>query len=280
MKLLKTINIWRIIEPILLGSLVNIIINYIFNPENPDFMLNEFIVAWLFAVPITELNHKIDIWLEKKANWSSNFKKRFVYHLAYLSLTLFIILNVIGNIYIWIIGDSFHTWEELLLINSITFLIAIILTLINWTSHFYSNWIETENKLHISSEKFDELKSKLPPEPQLIELLKGHDLYKIDISEVQLARSEFGTIWIYFGNKNKGVFNGTLNKLEKILPKRLFFRAARNIIIHRESILALSKSTYGKIDLKIKENIINDEYITVSRPKASTFRKWYNSNST
>lgn len=279
MDVLKTIKIWRIIEPILLGTLVNIIINYIFNPKNPDFILNEFMVAWLFAVPITEINHKIDTSLEKKIKWSTNFKKRFSYHLAYLSLSLFFILNVIGSIYIWIIGDSFHTWEELLLINLITFLIAIILTLINWTSHFYSSWIETENKLHISSEKFDELKSKLSPEPQLIELLKGNDLYKIDVNQIQIARSEFGIIWIYFGNKNKGVFNGTLNKLEKLLPERLFFRAARNIIIHRASILALSPSTYGKVDLKVKDRIINDCYITVSRPKASSFRKWFNSNS-
>lgn len=89
MKVLKTIKAWRIIEPILLGSLVNIIINYIFNPVNPDFELEEFIVACFFAIPITEINHKIDSSLEKTINWSTNLKKRFTYHLTYLSLSLF-----------------------------------------------------------------------------------------------------------------------------------------------------------------------------------------------
>lgn len=280
MKVLKTIKVWRIIEPILLGSLVNIIINYIFNPVNPDFELEEFIVACLFAIPITEINHKIDTSLEKKIKWSTNFRKRFTHHLTYLSLSLFFILNVLGNVYMWIIGDSFHTFRELLLINSITFLIAILLTLIKWTTHFYNNWIDTENKLHDSSQRFDEFKSKLNSVTQLVELQKGNDLYRINVHQIQLAKSEFGIVWVFFENENKGVFNGTLNKLEKLLPESLFFRVARNIIVHRDSIQALSPSTYGKVELKVKGKIIGDDYITVSRPKASLFRKWYNSTST
>jgi len=72
MKVLKTLNAWRIIEPIVLDSLVDVIINYIFNPINSDFELKELIVACLFAIPITEINHKIDTSLEKKLKCSNN----------------------------------------------------------------------------------------------------------------------------------------------------------------------------------------------------------------
>lgn len=272
-------NYWRIIEPFLLGFAANILINYVFDPNNPDFRWEEFLIAWLFAVPITELNRKVDLHLERKISWTTNFFRRFMVHLAYLMLTLLFIINVVGNIYTWLIGDSFYNWKELLLINSITFIVALLLTLLKWTSHFYKNWQKTESHLKNSNQKFEELKSNLNKEVDVIQLRKGNRLYNIRIKQIQFAKSKFGIIWVYTENATKGVFNGSLTELEALLPKHLFFRASRNAIVRRDTIVSLVPSTYGKILLQINESVPEKGSIVVSRPKAARFRKWYNSNS-
>lgn len=277
---IKNINYWRVIEPIILGSTANILINYIFSPNNPDLILEEFIVAFIFAIIVTEINYKIDIFLDKSFSWTHNFGKRFGYHLVYLSVFLLFLLNVIGNLYLWILGDGFHTFKEILVINLCVFIIALFLTILKWAIHFYQNWRKAEYFLNDSTQKLHNLKSEINKSTQIIELQRGSSFYKINIDDIKYAKIEHGVVWVYFDDINKAVFQSTLNNLMQLLPEYLFFQVTRNIIIHRESILSISSSTYGKIDVKLKGEAFEKTIITVSRPKASSFRKWYNSNST
>ncbi|WP_422860690.1 LytTR family DNA-binding domain-containing protein [Flagellimonas sp. S174] len=261
-----------------MGAIANIVINYIFDPENPDFIIDEFLVAFICAVLITEINRKINIVLEKRFSWTHSFSQRFIYHLMYLTAALIFIINVIGNLYLWFIGDGFHTLNELLVINFSVFILAFLLTIVKWATHFYHNWRKTENYLTDSNKKIDELKSEIEQSGQQIELLKGRDLYRIDIKKIQLATIENGIVWVYFEETNKGVYQGTLNSLKAILPEILFYQATRSTIIRKDTILAISSGTYGKIDIKLRTKLFGNKVLTVSRPKASHFRKWYNSN--
>ncbi len=276
---MKNIDYWRVLEPIILGTIANITINYIFDPKNPDFVLDEFLFAFVFATIVTEINHKINTRLDKKYSWTHNLGKRFSLHLAYLTITLLFLLNVIGNLYLWIIGDGFHTLREILIINLSVFVIALFLTFLKWSIHFYQNWRSTEHHLNDYTQKFDDLKSEIIKSEQMIELQKGNSLYKINASDIIYAKIEHGIVWVYFDKTNKGVFHGTLNNLKQLLPDYLFYQVNRNIVIHKDGILAISSSTYGKIDVELKEEVLGNSLVTVSRPKASSFRKWYNSNS-
>ncbi len=275
---MKNFDFWRVLEPILLGGIANIIINYIFDPKNPDFLLNEFLVAFMFAFVVTEANRKINMVLDKKISWTHNFRKRFIYHLIYLTISLALILNVLGNIYLWIIGDGFHTLNELLIINLSVLILAFLLTVLKWATHFYNNWSKAEIHLADSTKKFDELKSEIGKSEQQIELLKNNNIYRINVNDIQLARIEYGIVWVYFETDNKGVYQGKLNNLKMLLPDFLFFQATRNTVLRKDIIVSISSATYGKIDVKLNEKLLADNTLTVSRPKASQFRKWYNSN--
>ena len=276
---IKRINYWRVIEPIILGSTANILVNYIFKPNAPYFILEEFIFAFVFAIIVTEINHKINISLDKKFSWTQNFSKRFRYHLAYLSLFLLFILNVIGNLYLWILGDGFYTFKEMLVINLSVFIIALFLTILKWAIHFYQNWRKTEYFLKDSTQKLHNLKSEIDKSTQLIELQRGSSFFKINLVDIKYAKIEHGVVWVYFEDTNKAVFQGTLNNLMQLLPEYLFFQLTRNLITHRERIFSISSSTYGKIDVKLKGDVFEQTVIIVSRPKAASFRKWFNSNS-
>lgn len=279
----KKLNIkhlfWRILEPILLGSAVNIAVNFFFNPKHPDFILDEFIIAIAFGFIITEVNRSIDTYLEKKLDWVADFRKRFLIHLMYLLITLLITINVFGNIYIWISGDSFHTWDEIIIINFLALLFALLLTFIKWLVHFYKNWRVTSLNLNTTTNEFRALKSSLEKTSQTIELQKGNHLFKVSLEDINLVKSELGIVYVYKHSLDRGIYKGSLNTLEKTLPEHLFFRINRNFILHRDTIKSISPSTYGKIQIHIFNTIDNTKNLTVSRPKASTFRKWYYSTS-
>jgi DNA-binding LytR/AlgR family response regulator len=277
MNILGKINYWRIGEPILLGSLANIFINIAFNPSNPDSSLQEFVVAILLCIPITELNRYIDLKLESKYSWTIAPKKRFFYNLLYLVLTLLFTLNVLGNIYMILMDYSFYTWDELLVINIITFTIALLFTIFKWTTHFYKKWKKTELNLNDSNLKFNELSSKMEESLQSITLQKMDSKIQAKVSNIRIAKSEYEVVKVFMESGEFYIFHGTLSKLASLLPEHLFFPVTRNILLHRKMIQSITSSTYGKVALKISTSKAHDESVTVSRPKASTFRKWYNS---
>lgn len=275
---LKSSIFWRIIEPIILGSIVNIVVNYIFDPFEPDFILEEFLVAIVLAIPITEINHFISQRLDRKFNWTNHFALRFLYHLIYLTIALLIVLNVLGNLYIWIIGDDFYSLNEILIINLSVFVIALLLTIFQWLFQFYKNWQKAEINFQNTNEELYKIKSELEKGSQELELQKGNSTLRINIGDIKYVKSEFGIVWVYYNN-DKAVFNSSLSSLSEYLPKKYFFQANRNAIISRDSVLSFSNSIYGKIDLQLKELYNENQRITISRLKASRFRKWYNSTS-
>lgn len=268
---------WRILEPILLGSIANIAINFIFNPSRPDFILKEFLIAIVFSGVLTEINRFIDFRLEKKLSWANNLGKRFIYHLAFLTLSLIVVINVIGNVYTWLIGDGFYSFKELFIINVCVFVVALLLTFFKWSAYFYKNWINAEHSLTDSTKELNNLKSEFEKSSNQIELQKGNGLLQLNVEDINFVKSDLGIVWVYYSG-SKAVFNGSLLTLMELLPKHLFFHANRNMIIRQEMILSISSSTYGKIDLKLKDMVDDTSLITISRLKAASFRKWRNSS--
>ena len=269
----------RILEPVFLGCTANVAINFLFNPSTFEVIPNEFIVACILSVPITESNRYVDRRLEKKVTWLENPRRRLITHFLLISLLLLIVLNILGNGYMWIAQNGFFSWKELLIINLVTLCLAMTLTLIKWGAHFYSHWVRAENKASASAKMADDLRMSITGPAQRIEIQKGVSKIKIEIQAIRMARIAFGTVRLYSNHGECGVFPGTLSQLSTQLPSHLFFQVTRDAILHREMISSISTSTFGKIHLTVKQPHGEDSGFTVSRPKAAAFRKWYNSNS-
>ena len=182
--------LWRILQPVLLGTVANVLVNIIFDPTQPDFLWSEFLAAVLLAVPITELNRLIDLRLEKRYHWITSFARRFVYHLALLLLSTLLVLNVVGNLYIFIRGEGFYAWHELITINVVAFMVSLVLTLFTWMAFYYKRWKLTERSLHRSKDQLDEIRSRMEQASQPITLYKGKKQFKIRAEEVRQANWE------------------------------------------------------------------------------------------
>ncbi|MCB7479834.1 LytR/AlgR family response regulator transcription factor [Christiangramia sediminis] len=69
----------------------------------------------------------------------------------------------------------------------------------------------------------------------------------------------------------------TLNDLEEKINDQLFFRANRQIIVHKDAIEQIEKIENGKLLIWLKSSIQNDSIgkINISRYKRKTFLNWF-----
>ena len=208
----------RILQPVLLGSVSNIVINFILHPDSPVFPVDEFIIACILSVPITELNRYIDNQLEKRINWILFPVRRFSTHLLLISFCLLISLNVLGNVYLWVTQQGFFSWKEVGIINLVTLCLAIFLTFLNWAIHFYIRWTSAETVASASARLVKDLRQKVIQTGNAIEIQKGTYKIKAEIKNIRIAKIELGIVRIYSDTEMIGFFPGTLSQLNTLLP--------------------------------------------------------------
>ena len=280
-KLTQNKFVWRVLEPILLGSIANLLVNIAFNPLhfNRWWSLSEFVVAILLCAFITEINRLLEHKIENYYSWTLEPAKRFLCNLFFLTLSVAFVVNVLGNLYVLAIGDSFYTLGEMVTINLMTFLVAFLLTIFRWTTHFFTKWKGAEVVLNESNTRFNSLIAELNEENEMITLTKSNKDYILNIIDVRIALLEFGVVKAYMSKGDFYVFHGSLSRLASLLPERLFFPVTRNMIVHKKAIHSISSASYGKVELQIIGVSSKSMTVHVSRLKAASFRKWYNSSS-
>jgi len=274
------INYNRFLQPILLGVIANILINYIFDPANPDLLWHEFLVAIILAIPLTEINHVIDLRLEKKYDWIDSFNRRLLIHLLLLLVSTVLALNILGNLYIYLKGDSFYSWKETIIINAVAFMVAVFLTGLSWMKFYYNHWREAEISLRQSNKKLAGVENTMRELETSIQFSKGSKKIVVPVKEIMVARITHGVVTVQTKVNGSAIFHDSLIELKKRLPDPLFFLANRSIIIHRDTIVTFTPSSFGKIEIELKNTVDTPKIITVSRQKASNFRRWFNSDST
>lgn len=273
--MIKTL-LQRMGEAVLLGCLANVVVTLLFNPRSVAFSFQEFFIACVLFLPITELSRYLDHRLEKKIRWTDHPLRRFVTHLLLISFCLLLLLNTLGSLYMWMTGQGFFSWTELVIINVVTLCLALLLTGVKWAIHFYHRWVEAETKASESERMTAALKQRLTQSTPTIEVRKGTTKSNLEPKAITIAKIQSGVVRVYTRAGEGSVYPGTLSELMARLPSHLFFQVSRDVILHREVVKSISSSTFGKIHVVVSEGE-NNATVTVSRPKAASFRRWYRS---
>jgi len=150
-----------------------------------------------------------------------------------------------------------------------------------------------QKKLETAIDKFERLYQKASPTPELDynalkEMLSsGNQTYrsrlitnvangfkKIDIHDIAwLVSSNKITSAVTFDG-HQHVIDFTLDKLEKELDPKIFFRANRQFILNIEAIRKVENWFNGKLVVKTHPDV--KEKIVVSRERAKSFKDWIN----
>ncbi len=122
-----------------------------------------------------------------------------------------------------------------------------------------------------------------------------YNLYKLSIKDAEITIESGAKITkltyeniACFYSENKIVYtvqndgttintDFTLNELEEKINDQLFFRANRQIIIHKDAVDQIEKIENGKLSIRLKASIENDAIaeMSISRYKRKAFMSWF-----
>jgi two-component system, LytTR family, response regulator LytT len=98
----------------------------------------------------------------------------------------------------------------------------------------------------------------------------------VKTTDIDFIHSESGIVTIYTNNKQRYFTNHTLDALETMLNPAIFFKANRQFIINRQSILNIEHYFTRRLIVKLSQ--ATPEAVIISKVKASDFLKWIENN--
>ena len=107
-----------------------------------------------------------------------------------------------------------------------------------------------------------------------LKVKSGKTLHLVPIDQIKYFYSENKTVFLVRNNGKKIITNFTLNELEGLLDKRIFFRANRQFLVHGEAVRVVSSSKNDKLTVTVEANSELKLNIMVSRYKATAFKGW------
>jgi DNA-binding LytR/AlgR family response regulator len=104
---------------------------------------------------------------------------------------------------------------------------------------------------------------------------KGHKFLSISVSEIACFYSEDKASFIYTFDRQRYIWNQSLDEIEQALPADRFFRASRSLLVCAAAIGSIEQGFNGKLILHL--NPQPDGEYGVSREKAQAFKHWLGS---
>lgn len=254
---------WRWFKKVIVLIIFSLVINHLAERENfPDgnsyrFPLEGFLVSIVLCIligTITELNFQ---YYKKKHFYKKVEMVTIVWFMAstlgYITL-MYIPVNFILSI---VVGEQVEFYY-LLIGLLITLLLSFILIGLSYAQDVYN--------LYKSSIK-----------DAVVTIESGAKTTKLAYENIACFYSENK---IVFAVKNDGTTISTdfiLNELEEKINNQLFYRANRQIIVHKDAVEEIEKIENGKLRIQLKAAIENDaiKEINISRYKRKEFMNWF-----
>jgi len=117
------------------------------------------------------------------------------------------------------------------------------------------------------------INDKLTPSYKQTLLIKKYDGFvPVPVDDFAFFSTKSGIVWGTTSGKEKYAVDEKLDLLEKQLSPDEFFRANRQTIVSRKSIVEVSNYFNGR--LLVKTNPPEADQILISKARAGTFKKW------
>lgn len=254
---------WSWFRKIIVLMIFSLVINHLSARESfPDSELYRFpiegflssIVLGILIGIIADLNFKF----YKKKHFSKKveivtvvrFMASTLVYISFMYIPVCIIFNIIAG------GNS--EFYYLLIGLLLTLLVSFIGVGLVYARDIYD--------LHILSIKDAE-----------ITIESGAKLTKLTYENIACFYSENKIVYTVQNDGKTITTDFTLNALEEKINDQLFFRANRQIIIHKDAVDQIEKIENGKLRVQLKASIENDAIaeITISRYKRKAFMDWF-----
>jgi len=254
---------WRWLKKLILFTIFSLVVNHLASPESfPDggsyrFPIEGFLSTILFCILIgiiAELNFKYysKKYFYKKVEVVSIFWYM-VSTLGYITI-MYIPLSIVINK----IAGGGTAFYYLLIGLLITLLLSFILIGLAYAQDIYNLYKRSIKDAEITIES-------------------GAKTTKLTYENIVCFYSENKIVYTVQNDGSTITTDFTLNELEEKINDQLFFRANRQTIIHKDAVDQIEKVENGKLRIRLKAAIGNDEItaINISRYKRKAFLDWF-----
>ncbi len=256
-------SVWRWFQKAIVLTIFFLVVNHLTKRENfPDgesyrFPIEGFLSSIVLCILIGIIAH-LNFKLYKKKYFSK--KVEMVTIIWFMASTLgyitiiYIPVNIIFNI---VLGGQTELYY-LLIGLLITLLLSFILIGLWYAQDIYNLY-----KLSIKDAE--------------ITIESGTKITKLTYENIACFYSENKIVYTVQNDGTAIITDFTLNELEEKINDQLFFRANRQIIIHKNAVDQIEKIENGKLRIQLKASIENDAVakINISRYKRKAFMNWF-----
>ncbi|AUC75787.1 LytR/AlgR family response regulator transcription factor [Olleya sp. Bg11-27] len=253
---------WRWFKKVIILTTFSLVVNHLATHDNfidseaYRFPIEGFlstIVLFILIGIITNLNFKF----YKKKYFSKKIEVSTILWFMLSTLGYITIMYIPVNIILNIITGEQTVFYYLLIGLVITLLLSFIFIVILYAQDLYSLYTLSIKDAEITIES-------------------GAKTTKLTYENIACFYSENKIVYTIQKDGTTINTDFTLNELEEKINDQLFFRANRQIIIHKDAVDQIEKIENGKLSIRLKASIKNDAIalINISRYKRKAFMSW------
>lgn len=141
----------------------------------------------------------------------------------------------------------------------------------------FKDWFLAKNNEDIQMNNFQKMLQEMQTKNSYQEtfLVYSKDkMFPIKTDDIHYFYSENEIVKAFMIDKKSFVIDYTLEKLETLLSPKSFYRANRQFIIQKKSILSISAYFNSRLIVKMAPEF--DENLIISKAKATEFKNWVN----
>lgn len=254
---------WRWLKKLMLFIIFSLVINHLSSPESfpagdmyrfpLEGFLSSIVLCILIAI-IAELNFKY----YKKKYFSKKIEIRSVSWYMFSTLGYIGIIYVPVGIVLNMVAGANMEFYYLLIGLLLTLLVSFVLIGLAYAQDIYNLYKRSIKDAEITIES-------------------GAKTTKLTYENIACFYSENKVVYTVRNDGSTITTDFTLNELEEKINDQLFFRANRQIIIHKDAVDEIEKIENGKLRIRLKAAIQNNaiDEITISRYKRTAFMDWF-----
>ena len=256
-------SVWRWFQKAIIIIVFSLVVNHLATRDSfPDsesyrFPIEGFlssIVLFILIGIIAYLNFKF----YKKKHFSKKIEIITIVWFMASTLGYITIMYIPVNIIFNIVADGQTEFYYLLIGLLITLLLSFIFIGLWYAQDIYNLY-------------------KLSTKDAEITIESGAKMTKLTYENIACFYSENKIVYTVQNNGTIINTDFTLNELEEKINDQMFFRANRQIIIHKDAVDQIEKIENGKLRIRLKASIGNDAIaeINISRYKRKAFMNWF-----
>nr|WP_067054281.1 LytTR family DNA-binding domain-containing protein [Mucilaginibacter sp. L294] len=229
-------------------------------------LAGSFVIAFILFTAL----RKICLLLDKKFDWKQRSIERvglqFIFGLVIPGIFAF----MLAAFYFRLNGINIFRTTYLRYDFQFILLQILLINAYYITYYFYARWSYAELVLKSLSKDLDKVESN--PVKETFQVAKGASNILLPINDIAYCYRDGDTNFLRTFTGEDFFISQSLDEVQLQLPEKRFFRANRQMIIHRSSCKGFELITYGKLKAIVSPSFSDD--ITISQKRALAFKKW------